>query len=434
MDTNFYKTMLHYFRQAWRLLRESPVLGVVSVLGTALAIGLITITFASQRLIPEGEFYPAYKRDRMLFWNSVQIRNEADNSSSSSSVGLRIAKSFASIPSAEAVAISERFSDTYGFRRAGEGRELQRYILGTCADFFKVYDFDFLSGVPYTREEVAAGSRVIVIGAQIAREFFGTEDAVGKELLVDFTPMRVVGVVKDVSSYLSSVAANAWMPYTLSNSVKYGKEGLRGSLKVDFLAHSPAEFPVLRKEIAEVIHRLDAEIAPEYISPNGQPDELHTALHRLWSNVAPDMESIDRQFYVTLLLLLLVPGINLVVISHARMRRRLHELGLRKAFGGTLWDILWQVVQESLFYTLLGAILGLLFLLVATYGLQSLFFWNFRWDVEGLRFSLPLSTVFSWRVILAAILSSLVLNVFSMLIPAWQMARRDIVYSLSSKR
>ena len=50
-----------YFRQAWRLLCESPVLGFVSILGTALAIGLVTITVASQRLIPEGEMYPAYK-------------------------------------------------------------------------------------------------------------------------------------------------------------------------------------------------------------------------------------------------------------------------------------------------------------------------------------------------------------------------------------
>ena len=425
--------MLAYFRQAWRLLRESPVLGVVSVLGTALAIGLITLTFASQRLIPEGDFYPAYKRHRMLFWNSVQIRNDEKNSSSSSAVGLRLAKLFAEIPSAEAVAISERFSDTYGFRRTGEPHERQRYILGTCADFFKVYDFEFLAGVPYTKEEVEAGARVMVIGEQVAREFFGTEAVVGKELLVDFKPMRIVGIVKDVSSYLSSVTANAWMPYSLSNSVKYGSD-LRGSLKVDFLAHSPEEFPVLRKEISEVISKIDAEIAPDYISPNEQPDELHAAIHRLWSNVGPDMKSIDRQFYVTLLILFLIPGLNLIVISHARMRRRLQELGLRKAFGGTVVDILWQVVRESVFYTLLGAILGLFILLLATYGLQSLFFESVTWAAEGLDFSIPLSTVFSWRVILAAILSSLVLNVVSMLIPARQMARRDIVYSLSSKR
>lgn len=425
--------MLQYFRQAWRLLRESPVLGVVSVLGTALAIGLITITFASQRLIPEGEFYPAYKRHRMLFWNSVQIRDTTNNSTSSGAVGVRLARLFAEIPSAEAVAISEKYCSPYGFRRAGEKRELQRYILGTSAEFFKVYDFEFLAGAPYTAAEVEAGSRVIIIGEQVAREFFGTEEAVGKELLVDFKPMRIVGVVKDVSSYLSSVTANAWIPYTISPSTRDAK-GLRGPLKVDFLAHSPADFPAIRKDITTVIEKVDAEIAPQYIVPLEQPDELHAAIHRFWSNVGPDMKSIDRQFYVTLLILFLIPGINLIVISHARMRRRLQELGLRKAFGGTVVDILWQVVRESVFYTLLGAILGLLILLVASYGLQSLFFESVTGMVTGLDFTLPLSTIFSWRVLLVAILSSLVLNVLSMLIPAWQMARRDIVYSLSSKR
>jgi len=165
-----------------------------------------------------------------------------------------------------------------------------------------------------------------------------------------------------------------------------------------------------------------------------QPDELRASLARVWSNVGPDMKQINREFYVSLILLFLIPGINLIVISHARMRRRLQELGVRKAFGATTSDLLWQVFQESLVYTIVGAILGIVLLVIAAYGMQSMFFESFASDMDGVIFSIPLSSILSWRVLLVAILSSFFLNASAMLIPAWQMARRDIVYSLSIKR
>ena len=146
------------------------------------------------------------------------------------------------------------------------------------------------------------------------------------------------------------------------------------------------------------------------------------------------MKQINREFYVSLILLFLIPGINLIVISHARMRRRLQELGVRKAFGATTSDLLWQVFQESLVYTMVGVILGIVLLLIAAYGMQSMFFESFASDMDEVVFSIPLSSVLSWRVVLAAVLCSFLLNVSAMLIPAWQMARRDIVYSLSIKR
>ena len=422
-----------FIRQAWRLLRESPVLGFVSIFGTALAIGLVMVTVASKRLIPEGDIYPAYKRSRMLFYTKSQERNTEDNSSSSSSVGFKLAQRIAGLTTPECISISESYCDDYLFQRAGEKRELTRYILGTDANFWKIYDFKFVSGTSYTAEDVEAQSRVIVIDADLAHTFFGNEEAVGQELLIDFKPTRIVGVVKPVSSYVTAVTANAWMPYSIARSAAYAGE-LRGPYKVEILAHNASEFPAIRAELEKIIKQYDAELAPRYINPMGQPDELRVSLARKWSNVGPEMTQINTQFYVSLLLLFLIPGINLIVISHARMRRRLQELGVRKAFGATTGDLLLQVFRESLVYTVVGAVLGIILLIIVTYGLQSLFYESHTSFLDEVVFSIPLSSVLSWRVLLAAIGSSFLLNVSAMIIPAWQMARRDIVYSLSIKR
>ena len=422
-----------FIRQTWRLLRESPVLGFVSILGTALAIGLVTITVASQRLIPEGNMYPAYKRSRMLYYKKSQEKSTENEQTSSSSVGLKLAQRIAGLTTPECVSISEGYADSYPFRRAGEQRELTRFVLGTDANFWQVYDFDFVSGHPFTAEDVEAANRVIIIDEPTAHTFFGNESALGQELLIGFKPTRVIGVVKPVSSFISAVAANAWMPYSVAKSFMYAGE-LRGPYKVEILAYKASDFPKIRKELDEVLSRYDAELAPRYISRMDQPDELRASLARVWSNVGPDMKQINREFYVSLILLFLLPGINLIVISHARMRRRLQELGVRKAFGATTSDLLWQVFQESLVYTIVGAILGIVLLVIAAYGMQSMFFESFASDMDGVVFSIPLSSILSWRVLLVAILSSFFLNASAMLIPAWQMARRDIVYSLSIKR
>ena len=152
-----------------------------------------------------------------------------------------------------------------------------------------------------------------------------------------------------------------------------------------------------------------------------------------WAVEEPDLAHLDLIFYLTVLIILLVPGINLVALSYARMRRRLQELGVRKAFGATTLDLLLQVLRESVVYSIIGAVLGILLTTVAVYTLRNVLFLESVNDLD-VTFTLPLSTLFSWKVVGAAILFSLILNVVSMLIPAWRLVRRDIVYSLNAKR
>ena len=152
-----------------------------------------------------------------------------------------------------------------------------------------------------------------------------------------------------------------------------------------------------------------------------------------WMIEPPDLGHLNLIFYVTVLILLLVPGINLVALSYARMRRRLQELGVRRAFGATTTDMLKQIMGESLFFTLIGAVLGVLLMVATAYLLKNVLFIKEMGDIE-FEFTLPLSVLLSWRVVLAAAGFSLLLNLLSMLLPAWRLVRRDIVGSLNAKR
>jgi len=429
---------MNYFSQVWRLLRENPVLGFISVLGTALAIGMVTLTVSTKRLIPEGDFYPAFKRDRMLFYK-YGIAYEKDDTLqrkeySAARLGSRLANVISTISSAECTSIHAVYGSNVTFQLEGESDDQQTKGTMRKVDvfFWKIYDFHFVYGAPFTEEEANAESKVVVICKSLAQRYFGDSDPTGKEILIQYLPYRITGVVDDVSGYLTDITAHAWYPY--SRTAPAGGHPVMGGLEVDILAHSPADFPKIKEEVERKLQEYSSTLADVYVSPNGQPEPLRAMLARgSWAIEEPDLARLDLIFYLTVFLILLVPSINLVALSYARMRRRLQELGVRKAFGATSCDLLLQVVRESLVYSLIGAVFGILLTGIAVYTLRNVLFLESVYDLD-FSFTLPLSSLFSWRVIGAAILFSVILNVVAMLIPAWRFVHRDIVYSLNAKR
>ena len=106
------------------------------------------------------------------------------------------------------------------------------------------------------------------------------------------------------------------------------------------------------------------------------------------------------RYGIILFILLLVPALNLSGITLSRMRRRMAELGVRRAFGATQGTILWQVLRDWLLATSLG--------------------------------KTGLSTgMFNGAVFIAAFLFCLVLNLFSAGLPAWRMSRLNITDSIN---
>ncbi len=72
--------------------------------------------------------------------------------------------------------------------------------LSTDAGFWKVMDFTFISGKPYTQEDFEAGLPVAVLSESTARRLFQTSDAAGREFQLNYVTFRVAGVVKDLAA------------------------------------------------------------------------------------------------------------------------------------------------------------------------------------------------------------------------------------------
>ena len=114
------------------------------------------------------------------------------------------------------------------------------------------------------------------------------------------------------------------------------------------------------------------------------------------------------------------------------MRKRLSELGVRRAFGATQGNLLSQILWESLLQTLLGGVLGLLMSYMAAYLLKGMIYANSSMMYQLGDVSLNPFSLLNPVIFLYAFLFCIVLNVLSAMIPAWHISRKPIVTSIHS--
>lgn len=93
-------------------------------------------------------------------------------------------------------------------------------LLQTDDVFWRVFDFSFVAGKPYDEAMFNSGLPVAVVTESTAKTLFHTTDVVGRELLLNHVPYKVVGVVKDVSTLATTAYGQVWIPYTSTEVTK----------------------------------------------------------------------------------------------------------------------------------------------------------------------------------------------------------------------
>ena len=188
------------------------------------------------------------------------------------------------------------------------------------------------------------------------------------------------------------------------------------------------------KEEAEKLRRKYNESLPAYEAIYKEQPEGHFAyINRKYANVAPEMDKIIIQFIVVIALMLVVPAINLSSMTGSRMRKRMSELGVRRAFGATKGYLMLQVLWESMLQTLLGGIVGLVFSIVAAFAFKGVIYSNSAMASQMGDTKIDFGALLTPIIFLYAFLFCILLNLLSAIIPAWRTSRKPIVDSILSK-
>ncbi len=424
-----------YFKQAWRLLKENPVLSAISIIGTALAICMIMVIVMSHQ-VKNTPYPPETNRDRMLYMQYVSSRPKTDTlvMGANAPVAAELLKEcFKPLKTPEAVSISSAVYEPAGLVTIpGVKKAMHLDKRLTDAEFWRIFDFSFVNGKPYTVEDVTSGLKKAVITESVAHRLFESTDATGKVFRINHVDYTVCGVVKDVSILASFAYAQVWMPYT-SQEIYPSSANITGRYQAFILAKSPKDFPAIRREAEQLRQQFNDAQTNRMAFYLEQPDEHYKAVHRFAANIPPNMKQITNQSVITLILLLLIPAVNLSSMTGSRMQRRMSELGVQRAFGATKNNIFSQTLWESSLQTLLGGLLGLIFSFIASYAFKGIIYGNIRNARLLSDVSIPWNTLFNPVIFIYALLFCFLLNFLSAFIPAWKVSRKDIVESILSK-
>jgi len=406
----------HYLTMTLAVLKRRPFYTAISLFGISftLLVLMVVTAIADHALAPMA---PESRQPRMLGVHSARMFGP--NSAWLSDGGYMLFDKYArNLPGVEALTI---FSGSNTVSTYLGDQRITSNLKRTDGAFWRVFDFTFLEGSPYSQADVDDARFVAVISRDSRDRLFGGQPALGKTFEADGQTFRVVGVVENVPDIRLAPFADIWAPTTTSKTDAYKRE-IMGGFNAVVLARSADDLPKIREEFNARVSRIELP-DKAYKSLVAPFETKYDSLAR--ESPFADRSSPDRQgpkltlfLVIAALLFVTLPTVNLVNVNISRILERASEIGVRKAFGAPTRSLVAQFVVENVLLTLAGGAIGLALSGLVLRALnRSGVFANSALTVNG-------------RVFLYGALLAIAFGLVSGVYPAWRMARLHPVEAL----
>lgn len=412
-----------YFKQAIELLKQNKFISTISIIGTALAIMMVMVLIVVDQ-VKNANIAPENNRSELLYINRSKLTGKKHNTTRNGNLDyeeIELIKN--KVKSAAKVSFSDGFMMDFIERTSRTKDSKVRTILdtrATDANFWDIFSFNFIAGKPFSQIDFDSGLKKVVVSERIAKQFYGKKDAIGEDIIINTDTYIIVGVVKDVSKVFKNAYAQAWIPYTSVTNYKQ-------------ILHFEAILLPEKNKLADIEKAIES-IEQEYNQTNEVfnlefqgPYNHRDSQINVWEFEKQKKIEARRMIFL-FSILLLIPAINLSGLSLSRVRRRIEEIGIRKAFGAKRNTILIQILYENFITSLLGGIIGMILsFLVVTFMKE--------WLLGATdSMMIPLQALISFPIFIAVFLISFILNLLSSGVPAWYTANMNIIDSLNHKK
>ncbi len=194
--------------------------------------------------------------------------------------------------------------------------------------------------------------RVAFLGDEIATDLFGTDDPVGKTLLINNLPYTVIGVMQkkiQMGAYGGPDKNHIVIPITTWQA-QFGRDKL-------WVLLIQSKTPEAMKETLRKLHEL--------LGPKLGYDPTDAQAFGTWDTVESSKItrnlSLGIQLFLGIIgaLTLLIGGVGVANIMYAVVKERTREIGVKMALGARASWIVGPFLLEGLIYTLVGGFLGI---------------------------------------------------------------------------
>jgi len=232
-----------------------------------------------------------------------------------------------------------------------EGEESELIPAARVTDeFFKTLGDQPMLGRTFAPEEFRTSSNVIILSFRLWVRRFGSDpNIVTKTLAVSQGRVTVVGVMPP--EFKMPAYAEAWTPFAQDS----GEMQLRGSRYFETVARLKPDVTLSQAE-AE-IRTIEARLASQYPEADSNWSVRLTTLRE---TLLGDSRLPLLVLFGAVGLVLLIACGNVANLMLARATARHRELAVRAALGASRWQILRQLIIESLLLSLTASALGVL--------------------------------------------------------------------------
>jgi putative ABC transport system permease protein len=232
-------------------------------------------------------------------------------------------------------------------------------IAGTTASYFPMNDMHAAAGSLFDELQERSSDGVAVLGSNIAKDLFGTGQAVGQTIRIQDQTLRVVGVlaVKGGGGF-GSVDDQVFIPIGFAQQRLFSARTPDGNnYRVAYIllsAKNAGDINAIQDRMTLLLRER------HHLKADGSGDDFRIFNQAAFLSTLNTVTSLFTSFLAAIAgISLVVGGIGIMNIMLVSVTERTREIGLRKAIGARAQDILLQFIVEALFISLIGGALGL---------------------------------------------------------------------------
>ncbi len=444
-------------KTALRALRRNPMRSALTTLG--IIIGIAAVIAMVQ--IGEGSSAAIKKTIANMGANELIVfPGQAVSAGVSFGGG-----SWVSLTSADAAAIARDCPSVSGAAPVVNGRMqvvrggqnwVPQFLVGTTPEYLKIRDWPIAEGRAFGNDDVDGADQVCILGQTDVKELFVSGKPLGKTILVNNVPLRVIGVLTKKGANMMGMDQDdiIIMPWT---TMKYRVSGTALQNQNQSSAASSATtfstdqlYPETSQNLYPVPSATEQEDLPQPVSfPNvnsilvsvpsaaqfpqaiseitsllrqrhhllpGQPNDFNIRNMTEISNALGHTSQLMTNLLTGVALIsLMVGGVGIMNIMLVSVTERTREIGLRMAIGARPGDILNQFILEAIVLCLFGGALGILFGQALSMAVKSMLHWPIEMSAPAM---------------IASVAVSVAVGLIFGYYPAWKASRLDPIEAL----
>ncbi|CUU75447.1 macrolide-specific ABC-type efflux carrier [Campylobacter hyointestinalis] len=270
-------------------------------------------------------------------------------------------------------------------------------------NYLKITGVKVVLGRDFSSDDIKNSESVIIIDTDVKSSFFGQNDPIGKTILFNKKPFKIIGVAKKDEGAFGSENLTVYMPYSTAVNKITGDRNLR-SITVKLKSNVNAQ--LAESTIKEVMS-----------VKRGDSDFYTRNSDTIMQTIKSTTDAMSLLISGIALISLMVGGIGVMNIMLVSVFERTKEIGIRMAIGAKSKDIMIQFLIEAILLCAIGGAIGV--------GLAYLI--GYLFNMFGASFKMIFSTS---SIFIALGVSSLIGIIFGYM-PARNAAKLNPIDALS---